>query len=276
MAGGQGSSDSKMMGMKGMEGGGRGGGHADGGVRFSLDRLAWPSEVHLSRRPRCDRRARQWRRHPARRREHIRRADPVGPASQRQAVDRGRSERKRDLRRRRADVDSFHPRRSSDHCWRSAARAAVGLPTRRPATPATETCAAASTHAARAAARPCTTTAAGSLQPAADFTSAATPTTPQTNAGPRTLVSATAAAQATATTTTAAQATATTTGRHDSAAGGTRLAAAATAAGSAAASSSTGIGVSVHSTSAQAGRGRRAAHRYHAKTVAAAPPSPAA
>ncbi len=77
------------------------------------------------------------------------------------------------------------------------------------------------------------------------------------------------------------QATATTTGRHDSAAGGTRLAAAgtpaaATAAGSAAASSSTGIGVSVHSTSAQAGRGRRAAHRYHAKTVAAAPPSPAA
>jgi hypothetical protein len=267
MAGGQGSPHPTLRARTGWAGGARGGGHADGGVRFSLDRLAWPSEVHLSRRPRCDRRARQWRRHPARRREHIRRADPVGPASQRQAVDRGRSERKRDLRRRRADVDSFHPRRSSDHCWRSAARAAVGLPTRRPATPATETCAAASTHAARAAARPCTTTAAGSLQPAADFTSAATPTTPQTNAGPRTLVSAT---------TTAAQATATTTGRHDSAAGGTRLAAAATAAGSAAASSSTGIGVSVHSTSAQAGRGRRAAHRYHAKTVAAAPPSPAA
>jgi hypothetical protein len=241
--------------MQGLEGGV----DAYGGVQFSVDRLARPSEVHLSPRPRCDRRARRRRRHPPRRRG-IRRADPGSAASQWQAVDRGRSKRKRDLRRRCADVDSFHPRGSSDHRWRSAARAAVGLPTRRPAAPNTETSATASADAA------------GAPQPTAGST------TSQTDAGPPALVTATAAP-------TAAEA-ATTAGRHDSVAGGTRLAATRTAAAgtpatptaaaSTLAAGSPGIGVSVHPASTQAGRGRRAGHRRYAKTIAAAPPSAAA
>ena len=65
--------------------------------------------------------------------------DPTagGAAFQRRPVDRRRSQRSRDFRRRRADVDRLHPRRSSDHPRRPAIRATAGLPARGPASTAT-------------------------------------------------------------------------------------------------------------------------------------------